>query len=148
VDFTVTSKGPTFDSLIRDTTRDLKAANRKAGRELAKVGKAAMGKGAPRMMGKKLSVKGDVHAWPDRCDVEFHPAAGQAGAWQIVETGRTGGYLVKPRRRKALAFGGRFAMSAHPNPVTGKRAWSKAVQRLVKVTDKTVHDVYDEALDV
>jgi hypothetical protein len=147
VEFTVSTFGPTFDQLTRDTARDLKAANRKAGRALGKAGTAAMRKGAPRMFGRQLGVKADVEAWPTRCHVEWHPAAGQSGAWAIADTGRTGGYTVRPRRRKALRLPGGFAMVTHPGPVAGRHAWTDAVARLVRVVDKTVHDVYDEALD-
>lgn len=146
MDFTVTAKGPTLDTLIRDTTRDLRAANRTAGRELGKVGKAAMSKGAPRMFGRQLTVKAKVDAWPSRCSVEFNPAPRQSGPWAIAESGRRGGYTVTPRRRKALRLPGGFAMTAHPGAVAGHRAWTKAGQRLAKAVDKTVHDVYDDAL--
>ena len=146
MEFTVTTKGPTFEDLTRDTARDLKQANRKAGRQLAKVGVAAMKKGAPRMFGKTLGVKADVDAWPSRCSVEFHPAARQSGAWQITEAG-AGAHLIEPRRRRALRFDGRFAMAVHHPGTGGRGAWTKAGQRLAKAVDKTVKDVYDEALD-
>jgi len=146
VEFTVTQNGPTLDALIRGTTRDLRAANRTAGRDLAKVGKSAIGKGAPRMMGRQLTAKAKVDAWPTRCSVEFNPAKGQAGAWAIADTGRRGGYTVKPRRRKALRLPGGFAAVAHPGAVAGRQAWTRAVARLRKAVDRTVHDVYDDAL--
>jgi hypothetical protein len=147
VEFTVTTKGQTLDQLVKTTARDLKKANRKAGTEMAKVGAAAMSKGAPRMMGRQLTVKAKVDAWPSRCSVEFNPGKGQAGAWAIADTGRRGGYTVKPRRRKALRLPAGFAMVTHPGPVGGRQAWTRAVARLRKAVDKTVHDVYDEALD-
>jgi len=146
VEFTVTAKGSTLAELTRNTTRDLRAANRTAGRELAKAGTAAMGKGAPRMMGRALRVKATVDAWPSRCAVEFNPAPKQSGAWAIAEAGRRGGYTVKPRRRKALAYAGRFAMVTHPGAVGGRRAWTRAVARLVKAVDTSLRDVYDDAL--
>jgi hypothetical protein len=146
VDFTVKTKGPTLESLVRDTTRELRAANRTAGRDIGKVGKAAMGKGAPRMFGRQLAVKTTVDAWPSRCAVEFNPAKRQSGPWAIAEAGRRGGYLVRPRRRDALAFSGRFARFALPGNVAGRRAWTAAVGRLVRAVDRTVHDVYDDAL--
>ena len=146
MDFTVTAKGPTLESLTRDTVRDLRAANRTAGREMAKVGKAAIAKGAPRMFGRKLSAKATVDAWPSRCTVEFAPAKGQAGPWQIADTGRRGGYTVKPRRARALHYGGRFTMVTHPGAVAGRHAWRQAVARLGRAVDKSVHDTYDDAL--
>jgi hypothetical protein len=147
VEFTITTSGPTFEKLTRDTARDLKAANRKAGRAMGRVGVAAMRRDAPRMFGKVLGVKADVDAWPTRCNVEFHPAGGQAGAWAIADTGRRGGYTVRPRRRKALKLPGGFAMVTHPGAIAGRQAWSRAGKRLFKAIDKTVKDTYDEALD-
>jgi hypothetical protein len=146
VEFTVTAKGPTLEALTRNTARDLRAANRTAGRAVGKAGKAAMGKGAPRMFGKALTVKAKVDAWPSRCAVEFNPARGQSGAWAIADTGRRGGYTVRPRRRKALAFAGRFAMVTHPGAIAGRHAWTRATARAAKALDRTVHDVYDDAL--
>lgn len=147
MEFTVTTKGPTFDALLASTARDLKAANRKAGRELGKVGRAAMGKGAPRLFGRALTVKPKVDAFANRCRVEFVPSPRQSGPWAIAESGRRGGYLVAPRRRRALRLPGGFAMSAHPGAVAGRKAWSRAGARLFKAVDRTVHDVYDDALE-
>ncbi len=146
MDFTVTTKGPTLDTLLAGTVRDLKAANRTAGRDMAKVGKAAARKGAPRMFGRKLAVKAKVDAFASTATVEFNPAKRQAGPWQIAETGRRGGYTVKPRRAKALTFDGRYASVTHPGRVAGRRAWSQAVARIAKAVDRTVHDVYDDAM--
>lgn len=146
MDFTVTAKGPTLDSLTRDTVRDLRAANRTAGRAVAKVAKAAIGKGAPSMFGRKLAAAAKVDAWPTRCTVELYPARGQSGGWQITETGRRGGYTVRPRRAKALRLPDGFAMVTHPGAVGGRRAWTRATERVAKAVDKSLHDVYDDAL--
>ena len=146
--FRVTAKGPTFDELIRDTSRDLRSANRKVGRQVGKVGAAAMNKGAPRMFGRALRVKPKVDARPDGCRVEFNPAPRQSGGWAIAESGRRGGYTVKPRHRHALHYAGRFAMVTHPRAVGGRHAWSQAGARLERVLDRTVADVYDDALGV
>jgi hypothetical protein len=148
VEFRVTTKGPTFDTLIRDTSRDLRSANRKVGREVGKVGAAAMNKGAPRMFGRVLRVKPKVDARPDGCRVEFNPAPRQSGGWGIAESGRRGGYTVAPKRRRALHYDGRFAMVTHPGSVGGRHAWSQAGDRLERVLDRTVADVYDDALGV
>lgn len=145
MEFSVTAKGPTLEALTRNTARDLKAANRTAGRELGKVGKAAAAKGAPRMFGHALKGKATVDAWPSRCSVEFAPAKGQAGAWQITETG-AGAHRIAPRRRKAMAFADRFAMTVNHPGTGGQRAWTRAVARIAKAVDRTVHDVYDDAL--
>jgi hypothetical protein len=155
VDFTVTAKGPTLDSLIRDTSRDLTRANRKAGREVRKVGLAAMRKGAPRMWGRKLAIKGDVTATATKgATVEFFPAPNNAGGWAMQESGRRGGYAIRPKRgrtgrngrRPALKIGAIYAAKARGGAWGGRRAWTKAGERLAKALDRTVADVYDDAL--
>lgn len=148
MEFTVTAKGATFEALVKDTARDLRSGNRKAGQELRKVGLKAMRDGAPRMWGRKLRVKADVKPRTDGCVVEFFPYPGNAGGWAIQESGHRGNYTVKPRRAKALAFGGRYTMVTHPNAWGGRKAWTKAGQRLAKVLDRTVERVYDDALGV
>ena len=104
MDFTVTAKGPTLDQLTRDTARDLRAANRKAGRDLGKVGKAAMSKGAPRMFGKALTVKPKVDAWPTRCSVEFNPATIRVSSLHVHR--RRGGFLTRMK-------GSRYKRASH-----------------------------------
>lgn len=143
---TVTAKGPTLDALTRDTLRDLRAGNRAAGRQIAKVGARAMNAGAPAMFGRTLKVKTDVDAWPDRCNVEFYPAPGSSAGWAIQESGRRGGYVVKPRRARALTIGGRFSTVARPGPTSGHKAWTRAGERLAAVLDRTVADVFDDAM--
>lgn len=145
---TVTAKGPTLDALIRETTRDLRAANRRAGRDAAKAGTRAMNQGAPRIAGRRLRTAADVDAWPDRVAVEFHPSKGVAGYWAIADTGRRGGYLIRPRRARVLTVAAGFAMTARPGAAAGSGAWVKAGQRLAAALDRELADVYDDALGV
>lgn len=145
VDFTVRSVGVDFDQLSRDVARRYKAANRKVGRDVAKVGKAAIRKGAPRMWGKPLTSKTKVNSWSDHAEVTFQ--ASPAGGWAIAESG-TKAHLIKPRSRKALAFNARFAAHvAHPGS-GGHKAWTKAGQRLEQAIDPVVEDTYSKALGV
>jgi hypothetical protein len=149
VDFKVTAKGPTFDQLIRDTTKDLRAANKKAGGQIRKVGGAAMRKGAPTMWGRKLAIKVELTPSVVDCRVEFTPAPRNAGGWAIQESGRRGGYDVKPIRAEALhgGFPGAFAARVHiERSWGGRQAWTHAGERLAKALNKTVADVYDDAL--
>lgn len=145
---TVTAKGPTLDTLTRDTIRDLRAANKKAGRQIARVGKRAMEKGAPVMWGRKLKVGSTTDAWPDRCIVELFPSPGNAGGWAIQESGRRGGYEIAPRNARALQFYGAEFYAAHAlgGAWGGRKAWTAAGERLAKVLDRTIVDVYDDAM--
>ena len=146
MEFSVTAKGPTLDQVTRDLARDLTRANRTVSRDLARVGARAMGKGAPHMMGEALTVRGKPTGSGAHAGVEFLPGKGQAGAWAIAEAGRRGGYLVRPRKAKALRLPGGFAETARPGKVAARRAWTKAVARLVKAADDTIKDVYGDAL--
>ena len=143
---TVTAKGPTLDSLTRDAARDLKAGNRAAARAIAKTGTAAMKRGAPRFYGKVGGVRTEVDSWPDRARVLFDPSP--AGMWAIAEAGRRGGYPIKPRRARALRMPGGFAASAVGGPVGGRKAWTQAGERLAKVLDRTVTEVFDDAIGI
>lgn len=143
---TVTQKGPTLESLTAETIRDLRAANRKAGRELSRVGIAAMRDGAPTMWGKRLAVKSEVDAWPDRVTVEFYPAPGSAGGWAIAESGARP-HDIHPRARKALKFSGLWSANVDHPGARGRRAWSLAGERLAAVLDRQVESVYDDAMD-
>jgi hypothetical protein len=145
VDITVTAVGRDFSDLARDAGRALRTANRTAGREIQRSGRAAMNKGAPRMFGRKLTVKGKVDSSPARATVTFIPAPRTSGGWAIRESGADA-HIIRPRRRKALAFNGRFAMhAAHPG-MGGDKAWTKAGTRLDKAVRPVIDDVYGDAL--
>jgi hypothetical protein len=154
VEFTVTTVGKGLDGLVRDTAKDLKKANRKAGTELSKKGLAAMRKGAPRMWGRRLAIKSEKHVTVHDCVVDFFPAPKNAGGWAIQESGRRGGYEIYPKHRgrngrpaALLVADGMYAANALGGAWGGRKAWTKAGERLFKAVDKTVKDVYDDALD-
>jgi hypothetical protein len=135
--------GIEFDDLIDDVLRDLRSANRAVGRKVATAGKRAIASGAPRMFGKKLSVKTEVRPRTDGCQVGF--AGRPSGGWAIQEAGANP-HLIVPRRRKALTIEGRFAMRANHPGTSGHQAWSKAKVRLQAAIEPVVQDVYGDAL--
>ena len=98
------------------------------------------------MWGRKLKVKTDVDAWPDRCTVEFYPSPGTAGGWAIQESGRRGGYRIAPRQGRALTIGAGFAAHAVGGSWGGRRAWTRAGVRLAEVLDRAVADTFDDAM--
>jgi hypothetical protein len=143
VDFTVTTRGPTFDQLTRDIARDLTAANKKAGRQVARKGKAAAKKGAPHMFGTVLSAAAKTEASATSCKVTFSPKP--AGAWTIAETG-TKPHTIKPRSRKALHWAGLFAEVVHHPGTGGRMAWTAANGRIAKAVGAEIEAVYGDAL--
>ena len=147
------SKGPPFDQVIRATVKDLKAANRVAGREIVKVGRKAIVAKAPKVGGKKLGVKTKTNVYVDRAEVAF--MARTVGGWMMHERG-TKAHDIHPRKGRrgrsnrpaALRFAGLYAADAFHPGTSGSKAWTKAVDRLKRVIDPAVADVYDDALGV
>lgn len=154
---TVTPKGPTFEALIRQADRDLKAANRKVAGPVSKAGIRAIRSGAPTFRGKQLTAKTEVDNSGSGVVITFYGVS--AGAWAINETGavahdifprqrpRNGG-----RRRSALKFpgagrnGSGYALSAHHPGVRGRRLWTAAGRRLEDAVEPAIEKVYDKAL--
>jgi phosphopantetheinyl transferase (holo-ACP synthase) len=143
VDIRITAKGPTFDQVTRAIVRDVESATRRVGRDVAKVGKAAIASGEASFRGKKLTASTRQHVSGQRSTIIFH--AKPAGAWAIRESGAKA-HMIRPKRAKVLAFDGRFAMSAHHPGVRGRHAWTKAGDRLEDAVSPAIEDVYDEAL--
>lgn len=142
---TVRATGTTLADLTGDTIRDLRAANKTAARQVARKGRAAMVKGAPVMLGRRLAIKTKTEAWPSRWSVEFFPAPRTAGLWSIAETGAAP-HEIEPRTRRALHFAGVFAANVDHPGAAGRKAYTKAGKRLADVTDTELTDVYDDAL--
>lgn len=145
----VVAVGPTLADVTTATIRDLRKVNRAAGKALGKVGTDAINAGAPTMFGKRLRGKATVETWPDRLEVEFHAAKGQAGAWQIQETGARP-HDIKPRKKKALAIvrgdpGWYAAVVDHPG-ARGRRQWTAAGERLIAAIGDAAQRLYDNGL--
>jgi hypothetical protein len=146
----VTQRGPSLDSLVAATVRDLRTANRTAGREIAKVGKKAIRAQAPKVGGKKLGATTRTRAHVDRAEVTFR--ANTVGGWMMHEKG-TKPHPIRPKagrrgrsnRRPALKLG-RFAAHVNHPGTSGTGAWTKAVARLKTAIRPVVVDVYNDAL--
>lgn len=154
MDFTFTTSGRTFDQLTRGIARDLTAAHKKAGRQIARKGKAAAAKGAPVMWGERLAVATDTEADANGCTVTFKPAAGNAGGWAMQESG-TRPHSIAPRRGRggrggrpaALAFDGLYYADVFVSGMAGRRAWTRAGERIAKAANTVVLEVYSDALE-
>ena len=143
MEITIRPVGQDFGQLIRETTRDLRHANRSVGRRVASAGRKAITSKAPRMFGKKLSVKTTVRPRADGAEVGF--AGRPSGGWAIRETGAKP-HLIKPRSARALTIEGGFAMRANHPGTGGDRAWTAAGARLRDAVTPVIEDVYNEAL--
>jgi hypothetical protein len=143
VDIRITSKGPTFEQVSRAIVRDVEKATRKVGRDVAKVGKAAIAAGEASFRGKKLTASTRQRVSGQSTTVIFH--AKPAGAWAIRESGAKA-HMIRPKRVKALHFGGRFAMSAPHPGARGSRRWTVAGDRLEDAVEPAVENAYDRAL--
>ena len=143
MEITVRAVGGGFDDVIRDTVRDLRRANRIVGRRVATVGRKAITARAPRMFGRKLTVKTTVKPRGDGCEIGF--AGRPSGAWAIADKGARP-HLIRPRRARALRMEGGFAMSANHPGTSGHKAWVHAGDRLRKAIKPVIEDVYGDAL--
>jgi hypothetical protein len=163
VDIRVVPKGQTFEALIRQADRKLKAANRRAVAPISRAGIKAVKSGAPTFQGKQLSARIDPPTRSaGRITITFYGVS--AGAWAINETGavahdifprqrpRNGG-----RRKSALKFPGAgrstkggstgYALSAHHPGVRGRHLWTAAGKRIAAAVAPVIDDVYGEALN-
>ena len=130
--------------------RQMRAAARTAGRDVAKVARKQIlddvraARGTLAMMGGRLAVKTTVDARPVGAIVTL--TATPAGPWSIVEFG-TKAYTEKPRKAKVLAAGKGdvIGMTAHHGRRPGRRVWQPAVDRLdAGPTADAVTDPFDE----
>lgn len=143
-----------LSSLSDELARDAKAGARAAGKLVARDVKKVILAGAksagarPRFAGKRLNVKNRIHAGASSTVVEAY--ASPAGAWTILESGRRGGYTVKPRRAEVLAAGRGdvVGMSATPSGMAGRQVWTKATADLEDELEPIVRRAVDTALGV
>jgi hypothetical protein len=149
VDIRVVPKGQTFEQIVRQADRKLKAANRKVAGPVARKGIKSIKSGAPRFRGKQLTAKTEVHTSGNGTRVTFYGVS--AGAWAINETGAKE-HDIRPKRARALAFpgagrkGSGYAMIAHHKGIRGRGLWTKAGARLEDAVGPAIEDVYDKAL--
>jgi hypothetical protein len=140
------------DALAGDAKAGAKAAGKLVARDVKKLILAgAKGAGVKRRFaGKTLNVKYRLHAGDSSSVVETY--ASPAGAWSILEDGRRGGYTVKPRRAKVLAYGrGKgdvVGLHATPSGVTGRHVWTRATAELEDELEPIVRKALDQALGV
>lgn len=138
------------DELARDAKAGARAAGKLVARDVKKVILAgARGAGAKASFaGKRLNVKNRILAGDSSTVVEAY--ASPAGAWTILESGRRGGYTVRPRRAHVLAAGRGNVIGTHASPrgVGGRGIWTKATADLEDELEPIVRRAMDTALGV
>lgn len=148
---TIEQVGPSIDMLVDKMVRELKVANREAGRMAARVGRKAMlddvkaRRGSLSIFGSRLDVKTKVKASADGATVDYRGVT--AGAWAIVSTG-TKPHTIRRRNAKALHWGGGGVYSMvvqHPG-TAGGGYWQHAGAALDKALGIGIAKVYDETL--
>lgn len=151
MEFRARSVGTSFDTIASDLARSYKTANRTVGRDIAKKGKAAIAKGAPRMMGRRLTSKTRVEASGDRAEVTFTPFS--VGGWAIMEFGAKAhdiypkaGRQGRDGRPPALLFSGLYSNNAWHPGIAARGLWTKAGERLDDAIRPLIEDTYAEAL--
>ena len=143
MDIRLVSKGPTLDAVMRSTVRDFQAATRKVAAPVATAGVKAI-KGTGRTFaGKPLTARTTKRVTGSSATVLFLPKP--AGPWAIMESG-TKAHEIRPKRRQALHFGGRFASHAGHKGAKGKRLWSKTQAPLEAAVGPVIQRVFDTAL--
>ena len=136
---------------------DWRAAQRDVGRRLAAVIKrehnsAARALGATRLRGMgdggvRLGVSCKVSTGATAVAVDV--AATPAGPWSILESGRRGGYTVRPRRREAITTpDGPRTSATIKRGTAGRRAWSRTADMAEPAILTELEAVYDDALGV
>lgn len=155
---TVESVGPTLADVTRATIRDLRQTNKAAGKELGKVGTDAINAAAPTMFGRKLRGSATVETWPDRLEVEYHAAKGQAGAWQIATTGARP-HDIYPRQKRSRGAKGRptalvivpgnpgvYAANVWHPGARGRGAWGRVEFALFRALGDAAERLYDNGI--
>lgn len=148
---TVTADGDLLAG-IDALARRLEQANRAVGDQVATVAKREQAAGSPikrlRGMGTRgaaLKVRTKVFAGPQSVTVDVQ--ATPAGPWSIAESGRRGGYTVKPRGKRAVTPPkGPAASATVKRRTTGRQAWTRGQAAAAPAIGREIESVYDAAL--
>jgi hypothetical protein len=148
---TVTSDGD-LSADIDALARRMTAANRAVGDQVAEVAKREQAAGSPikklRGMGKggvSLKVKTKVFAGANTSTIDV--SASPAGPWSIAESGRRGGYTVRPRGKRAVTPPkGPSASATVKRSTAGRQAWTKGQAAAEPAIDREIESVFDEAM--
>jgi hypothetical protein len=153
VEVTFKAVGPDVGDVVGKQVKALTAANRKVGNAVKKAGVQAIRANTPKHFGTNrktgarypLSVKGKIlSAGGDHVEVRLYGTP--VGFWAILNDGRTGGYFVRPRYKKALSWNGQTAASkGHEikRGVAGTHAWSHAEAPMKAALKPAISDEYD-----
>lgn len=137
---------------LEGLSRGMRDGMRAAGRELAALVKreqvaAGRAAGAPRRFaGYPIGVNVRTFARADSFDV--YVGASPPGFWSMLETGRRGGYTVKPRRKRAVTPpAGPSASATVKRSVPGRHVWTRATDAVMPVVERELAAVMDSFMD-
>lgn len=147
--FSVSSSG-TWD--LDGLSRGMRDGMRAVGRELAALVKreqlaAARAAGAPRRFGG-YPIGVNVRTFARADSVDVYVGASPAGFWSMLESGRRGGYTVKPRRKRAVLPPAGPSASVHiDRSVPGRHVWTRATDAVMPTIERELVAVMDSFLD-
>lgn len=141
MDFTIKAVGPDVGDVVDRQIKQFTAANRKVGAAVNRAGTAAMRKGAPRSFaGYALKIKGKVtSSGGDHVEVRFQGSP--VGFWCMLESGAKP-HKIRPRKAKALSFGGHVYEEVNHPGMAGRGSWSKLQPALKAAVSEAVDDTY------
>jgi len=147
---TLTPVGATIDEVTDRLIRNMTAANKTMGKQVAVEGRKAMladtkaRRGSLSFGGRKLNVKAKPRARATGATVIF--TGSPAGAWAIISTG-TKPHAIRVRSKQALHWGGDAYAEFVQHPGTaGRQYWRSAGLALDKAIEDVIEDTYDKAL--
>jgi hypothetical protein len=143
---TVTSDG-NLGASIDALTRQLAQANRAVGVRVGKVAEREIAAAASvkRLSGMNAKLRAKTKVFPGAQSVTIDVQATPAGPWSIAESGRRGGYTIRPRTKRAVTAPTPFA-SVVARAAGGRQVWSRAVAAATPAIERELEAVYDDAL--
>jgi hypothetical protein len=143
---TFTSDG-TLTADIDALARRLTQANRVVGQRVGKVAEREIQAAAPvkRLSGMNAKLRAKAKVFPGAQSVTIDVQAVPAGPWSIVESGRRGGYTIRPRTKLAVTAPTPYAQVV-ARAAGGRQAWSRAVTAATPAVERELEQVYDDAV--
>lgn len=145
----IESTGDDLAELTARQARQLTAAIRRAGRDVAEIGSSTILKttrakrGSLRFARSRLDVRETVRTGAAGFDVELRGTP--AGAWTIVNDGSKP-HPIRPRRARALSINGHaYASADHPG-TRGTHVWQAAARPLTSAVGDEIENAANEAL--
>lgn len=152
MEFKLTSTGADLDKLTSQAAKALTSAQRKLGKEIAKVARRAIlddvkgrRRGGLRFSGMNTRLGASSKITPGS-QLVVTMTAKPPGPWSIVEHGSRG-HDIAPRRVRALYFDGIWSDSVYHPGTTGHAYWAGTETALDDAVTAVITDAFDNALE-